>query len=71
MCIEQYDTNATVSKNSNIKKTIYKSASMTSTSDLATRQMQACYVAAHHTIKTKQKKNIQTIATFTKAYVNT
>ena len=56
MCIEQYDTNATVSKNSNIKKTIYKSASMTSTSDLATRQMQACYVAAHHTIKTKQKK---------------
>ena len=56
MCIEQYDTNATVSKNSNIKKTIYKSASMTSTSDLATRQMQAYYVAAHHTIKTKQKK---------------
>ena len=47
-----------VNKNSNIKKkTIYKSASMISISDLATRQMQAHYVAAHYTVKTTKKKH--------------
>ena len=66
-----------VSKNSNIKYNIihvktkpkriyqielYNSESILSISDLAARPMQAYYVAAHHTIKTK---NIQTMATLT------
>ena len=48
-----------MSKNSNIKKV----STAISRSDLATRQMQAYYVAADYTIKTQ--KNIQTMATFT------
>ena len=66
-----------LSKNSNIKYNVihvktkskriyqielYNSESILSISDLAARQMQAYYVAAHHTIKTQ---NIQTMATLT------
>ena len=72
-----------VSKNSNIKYNIihvktkpkriyqielYNSESILSISDLATRQMQAYYVAAHHTIKTKKHTNYGN--PYSKNYVN-